>query len=385
MSPLLASCSSLCPSFSGVSCRDRLICIRFRVIRGLGFISVFLVFLVFGLVTAKDNSVSDDERSIVFKPLLRYETSEKIVEIGRPRFMDMDDKENLYVLDVITRHVHIWDSRGKYLRSFGGKGEGPGELMLVNQEGDLLISHGKIMVVDETIAKVHFFNLETLAFEKSISRPSKLARFYLFAIDDVLYALNISGSRMTQEVVRVNMDLEVEAVIFSRPYDKHEWLADRKYIFRPYANTIVVGAGRTRVFLGETQDNLIRIFGTNGEIESFRVPLVQDDISEEEKQSYQSQLVRSGRQDESRLEFPAKGHFFNHILPLADVVLVMRVMAGSTKVKGLACNYLFEPVGSFNTSLGDLVFINNVGDNLLTISVGEGGEYQITSYMVQRQ
>ena len=42
--------------------------------------------------------------------------------------VDTDRDGNVYVLDLVTSRVQVFDSRGRHVRSMGGKGEGPGEL-----------------------------------------------------------------------------------------------------------------------------------------------------------------------------------------------------------------------------------------------------------------
>ena len=42
--------------------------------------------------------------------------------------MDVDSDTNLYVLDYFESTVTVFDKNGKYLRTFGGNGQGPGEL-----------------------------------------------------------------------------------------------------------------------------------------------------------------------------------------------------------------------------------------------------------------
>ncbi len=38
-----------------------------------------------------------------------------------------DSRDNVYVLDYATQEIHVFDARGGFLRSLGGKGQGPGE------------------------------------------------------------------------------------------------------------------------------------------------------------------------------------------------------------------------------------------------------------------
>jgi hypothetical protein len=57
----------------------------------------------------------------------------------------VDDDENIYILDRKNFHVQVFDSSGKYVRTIGRKGQGPGELelsfmiSLVRSSGELAI------------------------------------------------------------------------------------------------------------------------------------------------------------------------------------------------------------------------------------------------------
>ena len=47
---------------------------------------------------------------------------------GRMGSFAVDDDRNVYVLDTQAQHVQVFDSTGTYVRTLGGRGEGPGEL-----------------------------------------------------------------------------------------------------------------------------------------------------------------------------------------------------------------------------------------------------------------
>ena len=65
----------------------------------------------------------------------------------------VDDEENIYVLDRKEFHIKVFDKDGEYLRTFGRKGQGPGEL---NRPSSILITpQNEIMVEDSRV--LHFF------------------------------------------------------------------------------------------------------------------------------------------------------------------------------------------------------------------------------------
>jgi hypothetical protein len=61
------------------------------------------------------------------------------------RSIQVDDQENIYALDMKETKIKVYDKNGKFLRSFGKKGKGPGEIdlpirMEMNREGNIVIA-----------------------------------------------------------------------------------------------------------------------------------------------------------------------------------------------------------------------------------------------------
>ena len=63
---------------------------------------------------------------------------------------------NIYVLDRKECQIKVFDRDGKYLQTFGKKGQGPGELN--RPSGILITPHNEIMVEDSRT--LHFFTLQ---------------------------------------------------------------------------------------------------------------------------------------------------------------------------------------------------------------------------------
>lgn len=59
------------------------------------------------------------------------------------RLIDFDENNNLYILDSFESIIWVFDENGKLVRSFGGKGQGPGEFISPNA---LVIKKDKIYV-----------------------------------------------------------------------------------------------------------------------------------------------------------------------------------------------------------------------------------------------
>ncbi|UCC40200.1 MAG: hypothetical protein JSV96_01720 [Candidatus Aminicenantes bacterium] len=70
----------------------------------------------------------------------------------------VDDKENMYVLDWRAKTIRKFDKNGKYLLSFGGEGQGPGEFTF--PEEIRLLSNGHLMVFEGEAQRYSFFTQE---------------------------------------------------------------------------------------------------------------------------------------------------------------------------------------------------------------------------------
>ena len=82
----------------------------------------------------------------------------------------VDDEERIYVLDSKEAHIKIFDSTGKYIKTFGKKGQGPGEM---SRPSSLEITpQNEIAVNDSSARKIHFFTLEG-NFSRAVSQTNR--------------------------------------------------------------------------------------------------------------------------------------------------------------------------------------------------------------------
>jgi len=68
-----------------------------------------------------------------------------------------DENGTMYILDPGNGRVVVFDKDGGFVRTFGKKGQGPGEFQ---QPNEIVIHDGQVMVVDTGARKLHMFDAE---------------------------------------------------------------------------------------------------------------------------------------------------------------------------------------------------------------------------------
>ena len=138
---------------------------------------------------------------------------------SRIRDIEVDDEERIYALDHRRAQIKVFDKNGEYLRTFGRKGQGPGEL---NYPVGLFCSPSKeIMVEDIRNRCLTFYSLDG-NYKKSIST----ATFFLLrpTIDSKgnIVGLLRNDKNKVYELTKVDVNLNYLQTIDTSPYPNSE-------------------------------------------------------------------------------------------------------------------------------------------------------------------
>lgn len=112
---------------------------------------VLVMLLAFSSGCADNATVSPEgawgDDAWTLEPVVRIGSvdGDGATSFGRIVSITMDDEENLYVLDGQAAEVRMFDRSGEYVRTIGGRGEGPGELssphaVALDEEGRLWVA-----------------------------------------------------------------------------------------------------------------------------------------------------------------------------------------------------------------------------------------------------
>jgi len=111
----------------------------------------------------KNKNVPTDE-NLSFTPNFLFEIkgdNEDILDTNQtfllPQGLDTDSKENIFILDSRSCTLKKFDNEGKFIKSFGGRGDGPGEM---SYPVSMAISRDTIYVTDFNTNQVIKYDVE---------------------------------------------------------------------------------------------------------------------------------------------------------------------------------------------------------------------------------
>ena len=100
------------------------------------------------------------EKTVIFEEELRisFEDDAGNIIIYQPAAFAVSADGWLYVGDGQERNIHVFDSDGKHIRFFSGKGQGPGEFERIGRLA--FLSDGRLLAIDWRTRRTSLFNRE---------------------------------------------------------------------------------------------------------------------------------------------------------------------------------------------------------------------------------
>ena len=124
------------------------------------------------------------------------------------RSIQVDEQENIYALDMKEIKIKVFDKNGKFIRSFGTKGQGPGEIgMPIRME---MTPSGNLVIYDMGNNKFIFFSLDgTCLRELQTGKYWSLIRFKIDSTG-CIYAdtRTYEETRMSSELKKFSADFK---------------------------------------------------------------------------------------------------------------------------------------------------------------------------------
>ena len=100
------------------------------------------------------------KKTVVFEEELTIGEEDESGEVilFQPGSYVVDSKGNIYIGDRSDQKIKIFDSNGVYLKSFGGKGSGPGEFQNIGRM--YWLPDGRLIVTDYRSRRTSFFKTD---------------------------------------------------------------------------------------------------------------------------------------------------------------------------------------------------------------------------------
>jgi hypothetical protein len=120
-----------------------------------------------------------------------------------------DNEENIYVLDAGNCRVQKFDRNGKYLMTFGRKGQGPGEFM--NPSAFTIDDDGNLYVSDQM--KIEVFDAEG-EYKKNITLENRIYEFLITPEGYIItHTILSEGEGSKKVVVKLNLEGKIIATL----------------------------------------------------------------------------------------------------------------------------------------------------------------------------
>jgi len=228
----------------------------------------------------------------------------------RARDIQVDTEGNIYVLDSGNHRLQVFDKSGKYLRTIGKRGQGPGEF---NSPTRLKLDNetGNIFVTDNMLRKIIIFENEGRYIDKDINLVELLNDFYLDS-DRCIWGKFLLPGIESRFIKKITSAGKVEKTLAEIPY----------YVNRILLSSSKVGNTKYGVgyffthgyeydlFLSEVNNHTF-IYGYSKEYELIAVDITGETLFMIRKDESPIKITKSERdriKDRIKMNIMMKGH-----------------------------------------------------------------------------
>ena len=130
---------------------------------------------------------SNTNKTVVFKKELTItgKNEKEQIILFNPGIFRVDNKGNIFIADESDQSIKVFDRNGKYIKTIGTRGVGPGEFQHFSDMS--ITSNGELIVTDSTNMRTSIFNAE---FDFIDSYGWKNRHFHIFLSDDTTYTIS---------------------------------------------------------------------------------------------------------------------------------------------------------------------------------------------------
>lgn len=309
--------------------------------------------------------------------------------LSEPSSFDYDAAGRIYVLDRDARVIFRWAADGKYLGTIGTPGQGPGEFVFGNRGpsgGYLSICNDMLYVYDMGKREILIFDTEG-RYQKSFSPKSGRGRVLGFwAVNENRFLLH-RRSVMEDDLFTSIAEVDAEGKLI-KEYDK---VADDTFNMKGDRGSrqFSLKLFNSRLVMDYNEKNKTMAFGMGGEpklrvkklgedqARSVVLPLLEEeigDVDREEVEARFGQMLSSGR---LKVEYPEKKAFYDEIRLCDQGILAYTQSPYYTRINGVLTGLDGKVKGRFDIRCGINGGIFSAKGRLLVVRLDEDDEFRL--------
>ncbi len=328
-----------------------------------------------------------NDSQIYLQSAAKYEINNK-VELVQPGDLTVDTQGRLHVLDVSAGIVYVWDERGRFLKSFGRKGKGPGEFEFKasygGNQGFITAVADRLYVFDGAARLISIFDQDH-NFIKRVPFNTEIGQVLGFWVlsDDKVIMSNRSFFSETphRKVVIYDLDKEDVAELARVKDTSWRYIKDgSKGIMSPYLGSLDLAYNQAahELIISDTQSSEFRLFSTDGELTgTVKVKLKRRPLKEMDKKEF-TEHPHFKNQNFFTAEFPEYMPYFDRVLPVGpDHFLIFLESELYRHYAGHLIDRQGAKLGSFRFKCGEGGRLFSSRGRLFGVIADDKGEFHI--------
>lgn len=175
--------------------------------------------------------------------------------------IDVDEKGNIYVLDIKERHIKVFDLDGRFIRIIGRMGQGPGELQ--NPYTVQITARNEVVIWDPLPQRLLYFSLNG-EYKKSVSTAKLFNPPVLNYEGNIVSLVKIDDAENPKYELQ-KLDLELNPLTFYTSYQRPDFMRDVFPSFRLILQWAITN--KNEIVCGYIDEGYnIKIFSPEGKI-----------------------------------------------------------------------------------------------------------------------